>query len=75
LSPTIRQVFPLQLTFFPAAVVAAVAATVTIVMSEELLNVHWSPAVCAPLADVRLMGRTTVPPAVPVVDPMDNVTL
>jgi hypothetical protein len=75
LNPTIRQVFPLQVRFFPAAVVDAVAATVTLVMSEEKLKVHWSPEVCAPPADVRLMGRTTVPPAVPVVDPIDKATL
>ncbi len=35
LNPTIRQVFPLQVRFFPAVVVAALAATVTPVMSEE----------------------------------------
>jgi hypothetical protein len=44
-------------------------------MSEEKLKVHWSPDGCAPLADDRLMGRTTVPPAVPVADPIDKATL
>ena len=74
LNPTIRQLFPEQERDFPAAVVDAVATTETPVMSEEKLKVHWRPDVWAPPADVRLMGRTTVPPAVPVVDPSDRVT-
>ena len=75
LNPIIRQLFPEQEIDFPAAVVDVPAATVTPVMSEVKLKVHWSPEVCAPPADVRLIGRTTVPPAVPVVDPSDKVTL
>lgn len=74
LNPTTRQLFPEQFSDFPAAFVDVPGTTEKPVMSEEKLKVHWSPAVCAPPADVRLMGRTTVPPAVPVVDPMDNVT-
>ena len=74
LNPTIRQLFPEQERDFPAAVVDAVATTETLVMSEEKLKVHWSPEVCAPPADERLIGRTTVPPAVPVADPSDRVT-
>jgi len=75
LNPTIRQLFPEQERDFPAAVVDALATTETRVMSEEKLKVHWRPEVCAPPADVRLIGRATVPPAVPVVDPRDRVTL
>jgi hypothetical protein len=75
LKPTIRQSFPEQESDFPAAVVEVPAATVTPVMSEEKLKVHWSPDGSAPFADVRLMGRTTVPPAVPVADPIDKATL
>ena len=75
LKPTIRQLFPEQESDFPAAVVDAVAATDTTVTSEEKLKVHWSPEVCAPAADARVMGSTTALPAVPVVDPRDNVTL
>ena len=74
LNPTIRQLFPEQERDFPAAVVDALATTETPVMSEEKLKVHWRPEVCAPPADVRLMGRLTVPPGVPVVEPMDSVT-
>ena len=59
----------------PAAVADAPAATVKLVMSEEKLNVHWRPEVCAPPAEARLIGRTTVPPAVPVADPSERVTL
>jgi hypothetical protein len=75
LNPTIRQLFPEQESDFPAALVDVPAITVTPVMSEEKLRVHWSPEVCAPPAEVRLMGRTTVPPAVPVVEPIDKVML
>jgi hypothetical protein len=75
LNPTIRQLFPEQERSFPAAVGDVPGVTVTLVMSEEKLKVHWSPEVCAPPADVRLIGRTTVLPAVPVVDPSDRVTL
>ncbi len=60
---------------FPAAVEDAPATTEKLVMSEEKLNVHWSPEVCAPPAEVRLIGRTTVPPAVPVVEPSERVTV
>jgi len=74
LNPTIRQLFPEQERDFPAAVVVALATTETEVMSEEKLKVHWRPEVCAPPADVRLMGRATVPPGVPVEEPTDNVT-
>jgi len=74
LNPTIRQLFPEQERDFPAAVVDVPATTETPVMSEEKLKVHWSPEVCAPPPEVRLMGRTTVPPAVPVADPRDKVT-
>ena len=42
--PKIKQLFPEQETDFPAFVADAPAATVTPVMSEEKLNVHWSPA-------------------------------
>ncbi len=74
LNPTTRQLFPEQDSDFTAALVDVPAATETPVMPEEKLKVHWSPAVCAPPADVRLIGRTTVPPGVPAADPMDNVT-
>jgi hypothetical protein len=67
--------FPEQESDFPAAFVDVPATTWTRVMSEEKLKVHCSEEDCAPLADVRLMGRLTVPPAVPVVEPMDKVTL
>ena len=67
--------FPLHVTVFPAAVDDAPATTVKLVMSEEKANVHWRPEVCAPPAEVRLIGRTTVPPAVPVVDANERVTL
>jgi hypothetical protein len=75
LNPATRQLFPEQESNFPAEVVDDPAATVTLVMSEEKLKVHWTPEVCAPPAEVRLIGRTIVPPAVPVVEPSDRVTL
>src|SRR5665213_407857 len=75
LNPAIRQLLPEQESDFDAAFVDVPATTVTPVMSEVKLKVHWNEAVCAPPADVRLMGRTTVPPAVPVVEPIDKVTL
>ncbi|HSR09270.1 MAG TPA: hypothetical protein VLM42_19215 [Bryobacteraceae bacterium] len=37
--------FPLQVTFLPAAIEDDPFATVKLVMSEEKLNVHWSPEV------------------------------
>ena len=75
MNPAARQLFPEQERDFPAAVVDVPAATVTLVMSEEKLKVHWSEELCAPPVDARLMGRTTVPPAVPVAEPIDRVTL
>jgi hypothetical protein len=67
--------YPLQVTDFPAAVEDVPAATLKLVTSEEKLNVHWSPEVCAPPAEERLIGRTTVPPAVPVAEPSERVTV
>ena len=45
LMPATRQLFPEQDRDFPALVVDAPATTVTPVISEEKLKVHWSPAV------------------------------
>ena len=75
LNPATRQLLPEQDSDFVAAFVDVPATTVKPVMSEEKLKVHWSEEVCAPPADVRLMGTTTLPPAVPVEDPSDKVTL
>jgi len=73
--PKIRQMLPEQETDLPAFVAEGPAATVTPVMSDEKLKVHWRPAVWAPPGDVILIGRETVPPVVPGPDPTDNVTL
>jgi hypothetical protein len=75
LMPAARQLFPEQDSDFPALVVDAPATTVTPVMSEEKLKVHWSPAVWAPPLDASVMGTVTVPPAVPDPDPTDNTML
>lgn len=75
LKPATRQLFPEQDRDFPALVVDAPATTVTPVISEEKLKVHWSPAVCAPPLDASVMGTVIVPPAVPDPEPTDNTTL
>jgi hypothetical protein len=43
--PKIRQVFPEQETDLPALVAEGPATTVTTVMSDKKLKVHWRPAV------------------------------
>jgi len=73
--PKIKQLFPEQATDFPAFVADAPATTVTLIMSEEKLKVHWRPADWAPPDDVRVIGRATVPPAIPGPDPRESVTL
>lgn len=75
LNPTMRQLFPEHETDFPALVADAPATTVTPVISEEKLNDHCRLAVWAPPADVRVIGRAIVPPAVPDPDPTASVTL
>lgn len=45
LKPATRQLFPEQESDFPALVVDAPAATVTLVISEEKLKLHCSPVV------------------------------
>jgi hypothetical protein len=45
LTPIMRQLFPKQVRDFPPLVVDGPAATVTLVISEEKLKDHWSPAV------------------------------
>jgi hypothetical protein len=74
-NPTIKQLFPTQDTDFPALAADAPGATVTVVMFEEKLKVHWRPAVCAPPESAKLIGSVTVPPGDPEPDPMDNETL
>jgi hypothetical protein len=43
-NPTIKQLFPTQDTDFAAFVADAPLATVRLVMFDERLNVHWTPA-------------------------------
>jgi hypothetical protein len=50
----------------------APATTVTLVMSLENVNDHWSAAGCAP--PDKVMGRSTVQPGFAQPDPIDNVT-
>ena len=75
LNPKTTQLFPLQVSDLPAAVVDDPATTVTPVTSEEKVKDHWRPAVWAPPADVRLIGRLTVPPGVPDPEPWVRDTL
>ena len=74
-NPMMRQLFPEHERLLPASVVDEPATTVTPVISGEKPKDHWSPAVGAPSADVRVMGREMVPPAVADPDPIDNVML
>lgn len=73
--PKIRHLFPEQETDLSALVVEGPATTVTPVMSDEKVKVHWRPAVCASPDELKLMGRETVPPGVPGLDPIDSVIL
>jgi hypothetical protein len=73
--PKMMQLFPEQETDLPAFVADAPATTVTLVISDEKLKVHWRPAVWAPPEEVKVIGSETLPPAVPDADPIDNVTL
>ncbi len=75
LNPTRRQLFAEHEMDLPALVADGPATTVTPVISEEKLNDHWRLAGWAPPLDVRVIGRSTVPPGVPGPDPTDNVTL
>lgn len=74
LMPAARQLFPEQESDFPALVVEVPAITVTPVISEEKLKVHWSPVVCAPPADETVIGIATLPPGVPDPDPIESTT-
>ena len=75
LKPKIRQLFPEQVTLLPAFVVDGPATTVTLVISEEKLKDHCSPAVCAPPDDVKVIGRAIVEPAVLEPEPIPTATL
>ena len=75
LMPATRQLFPEQERDFPALVVDVPATTVTPLISEEKLKVHWSPAVWAPPLDASVIGTVTVLPGVPDADPIDSTTL
>jgi hypothetical protein len=74
LNPTIRQLFPEQESDFAAAFAEVPATTVTPVMSEEKLKVHWNPTTCAPPADVRPIGTAIMLPGVADADASERVT-
>ncbi len=75
LNPIIRQLFPEQERVLPAFVVDAPGTNVIPVMAGETPKDHWKPLVCAPPADVRLIGTATVLPGVADPDPIDKVTV
>jgi hypothetical protein len=75
LNPKTRHLVPEQETDFCAVVAEGPANTVTPVMSEEKLNVHWIPTIWAAPEDAKLIGIDTVAPAVPEPDPVESAAL
>jgi hypothetical protein len=75
LIPLMRQLFPEHERLLPASVADGLATTVTPMISGDKPKDHWSAAVGAPSADVKLMGSEIVPPAAPEAESTDNAML
>ena len=65
LKPKTTQLMTEHWTVLPAFAADAPGTTVTPVMAAGNDQFHWSPAVCAPPLDAKLMERATEPPALP----------
>ena len=75
LNPKTRHLVPEQETDFCALAAEGPANTVTPVMSDEKLNIHWMPTIWAAPEDVKLIGIDTVAPAVPEPAPVESTAL